>query len=820
MRQRTFWTSTLAAAIAVTIAFGFAACNEEPEQSKTEEPKTEEPDTPTGKLSEATFHLDANTATAEHPAVVTADSPANLSMSLTSTYTDPDGSTFAADVKATVQLTTQDTTVSAASIDDLLRISQKIGEDTSTTQGETTTVTTPQTFTIGGQTITFALSREMILHKNSRGETVTMPYLRLDAAKAGDPATTPDGEPNVTVPDDTPRMAASVRLRPLPQTRGTYTIGQAYAVSVLFTVEAHTVYAPTDDHRTLTFQVDYTAVVENTHEYPDPQTTFAYHITPAAGTASAGSPYTMTLGAEQMTLDVEQQVAYSWFDLQALEQRTANYTPSASITLTIEKDTAFVDGIKKLQGPDALPATTASTGENPITNRGEKEFTFGGEQTIRINWNFSAYHTVDNDGNFIALPHVAIGEPEIVSVNMKRKEEDHPYGVNASIYEMTVRFKQEVYTQNAAENTRKTIEYLVKYIAVEQIKLVKVTYRKGWKWEPAHDNIIFGYYACVYRDRTYSNGETVTDTYWDYGHFAHMDPSVGVLEPVEYEWDGGKITYSAVNQYDNDSTVFTRWCSISVPDLSKLIIRGITINRYANAPPGTWSEYKVSRLGSPAQIPLDNVEICGADSVSDLPSGFYFWGPEYHGVYVVYYVENDIYYPLPSHVFLRLEIVLRMPDQFMVIDGQMITFLEFRGDPVVTSKEEDITMPNGAPGKVFTLEGRQHFLGKDFYVAAIDTVYQQSPTPYAATDTPATTTRDIATLIRGYAATAADASTRNLAARQESPQMPAPYLQTPCVVYGKSPNGTTRPHQPAPLFFRPRHDYRECTIGLVHEYYN
>ncbi|MBP5769741.1 MAG: hypothetical protein J6W75_00045 [Bacteroidaceae bacterium] len=816
MRQRTFWTSALAAAIAVTIAFGFAACNEEPEQSKTEEP-----DTPTGKLSEATFHLDTNTATAEHPAVVTADSPANLSMSLTSTYTDPDGSTFAADVKATVQLTTQDTTVSAASIDDLLRISQKIGEDTSTTQGETTTVTTPQTFTIGGQTITFALSREMILHKNSRGETVTMPYLRLDAAKAGDPATTPDGEPYITVPDDTPRMAASVRLRPLPQTRGTYTTGQAYDVSVLFTVEAHTVYAPTDDHRTLTFQVDYTAVVENTHEYPDPQTTFAYHITPTAGTASAGYPYTMTQGAEQMTLDVEQQVAYSWFDLQALEQRTVNYTPSASITLTIEKDTAFVDGIKKLQGPDALPATTASTGENPITNRGEKEFTFGGEQTIRINWNFSAYHPMDTDGNFIALPYVAIGEPELVSVNMKRKEEDHPYGVNASIYEMTVRFKQEVYTQNAAENTRKTIEYLVKYIAVEQIKLVKVTYRKGWKWEPAHDNIIFGYYACVYRDRTYSNGETVTDTYWDYGHFRHMSPVAEANGGTrEYEWDGKKITYSAENRYRNDSTISIAWRSISVPDLSKLIIRGITVSRYVNEPPGTWPVYKVSRLGNPAKIPLDNVEICGADSISDLPSGFYFWGPEYYASSVVLYKENDKYYPPPSNYLFQPSVVLRMPDQFMVIDGQMITFLEFRGDPVVTSKEEDITMPNGAPGKVFTLEGRQHFLGKDFYVAAIDTVYQQSPTPYAATDTPATTTRDIAALIRGYAATAADASTRNLAARQESPQMPAPYLQTPCVVYGKSPNGTTRPHQPAPLFFRPRHDYRECTIGLVHEYYN
>ena len=84
-----------------------------------------------------------------------------------------------------------------------------------------------------------------------------------------------------------------------------------------------------------------------------------------------------------------------------------------------------------------------------------------------------------------------------------------------------------------------------------------------------------------------------------------------------------------------------------------------------------------------------------------------------------------------------MQVTLEMPDQFLVLDGKMINYLEFRGEPITTIRTDDITMPNGAPARIYTLEGRQHFLDKNFYVAAIDTVYQFAPNASTPSSAPA-----------------------------------------------------------------------------------
>ena len=71
-------------------------------------------------------------------------------------------------------------------------------------------------------------------------------------------------------------------------------------------------------------------------------------------------------------------------------------------------------------------------------------------------------------------------------------------------------------------------------MAVQEVKLVKVTYRKGWEWNTPHDNIILGYFARVYRDRTYSNGKTFTDTFGDMGHFISL---TSVTDGFRFDWD-------------------------------------------------------------------------------------------------------------------------------------------------------------------------------------------------------------------------------------------------------------------------------------------
>jgi hypothetical protein len=56
----------------------------------------------------------------------------------------------------------------------------------------------------------------------------------------------------------------------------------------------------------------------------------------------------------------------------------------------------------------------------------------------------------------------------------------------------------------------------------------------------------------------------------------------------------------------------------------------------------------------------------------------------------------------------------------------MITFEEYRPTYEFNLKEEDTTMPDGAPAKVFTNEVKAKYLGRDFYAATVDTVYQYS----------------------------------------------------------------------------------------------
>jgi hypothetical protein len=62
----------------------------------------------------------------------------------------------------------------------------------------------------------------------------------------------------------------------------------------------------------------------------------------------------------------------------------------------------------------------------------------------------------------------------------------------------------------------------------------------------------------------------------------------------------------------------------------------------------------------------------------------------------------------------------------------MITFLEYRGPMHFSYHKDNITMPNGAPGFVYTTEFRRKFLEKNFHFTRIDSIYQQQRTAPAS----------------------------------------------------------------------------------------
>jgi len=66
---------------------------------------------------------------------------------------------------------------------------------------------------------------------------------------------------------------------------------------------------------------------------------------------------------------------------------------------------------------------------------------------------------------------------------------------------------------------------------------------------------------------------------------------------------------------------------------------------------------------------------------------------------------------------------LNFIDYFLYLDGQIIDFPEYRMTYDCNISVEDINF-DGAPAKVFTNEIKAKYLGKDFYAATVDTVYQ------------------------------------------------------------------------------------------------
>ena len=743
-----------------------------------------------GQVETVTLTLDDQTATVDNPTVVNSSTPTTVGMSLVSTYTEPDGSAFHAEPKATVQLAVEADTIRGQHMADVVSISRIKDINSQQTSGETIITQMEQRYAIGAQTVRFDMAYERIDHHNSAGKVVTLPYMRLSSATPGE---TSSVEKQATAKVARPRVAA-IRLRPVaqPATRGSITSEQVYEVSVTFTIEA----TPTNTDkqiasRTLAFEVRYVAIVETITEYPEPQTSFFYKTKPLSGTTSTQSPFALTAGASSMSIACEQQCSYTWFDTQRMEQQAVNYAPTAQVNLSLTKDTVYVDNDEILKQSSSTEPVITSEGENPTVYSGSQTYEIGGGQTISINWGYDAYGSVEIEGTQVALPYVELSRPELVSVAVTERPDVVLLNKEAVAYEVTVLFRQNVQAQNVSRAEPQSIEYIVRYMAVKEVRLTKVVYRKSWEWNTPHDNIILAWAPIVYRDRIYSDGKTFTDTFSGSFMFIGLsgvtsgggnvpDPEVG----AEFNWDGNRIFYHHENKTYMDS-ILIETVSIGVTSLSAVgnIDEGDAY--YISTTPGDWAKYGQSKLyDSGVNIPtVDGVEFVGNNGTSAKASGWYAWEIGYvKDVYVGY--ENSM--PPLTNNLVNMKVELRIPDQFLVIDGKMINYLEYRGAPQTTIHTEDITMPNGAPARVYKLEGRQHFLDKNFYVAAIDTVYQFAPSAGVKESAPTHAHRNHQT-----------ASSGKQEARQTVPSpdeyTPTPLRKRPYIEYGGAPRGMEVP---------------------------
>ena len=684
----------------------FISCSDDKEETQLPEPQELMNEEPVASHS---------TGTAEAPFVAEASSPAEVTLVHKSTYNDPDGTTYTCEPKATIQVTTAKAEVQAKTIAELTDIKVSTKSDS---KGTNPLVKhTEQTFTVGGQTITFDLTNEIYTHTDSRNRTFEMPYTRLSTAKYGaaqaDEATRSERTIAVT----------GIRLVPITPSRGSITTQQAYRVSVAFTVDTQTENTDDPTKNTYSFLAEYDATVETTTEYPDPSLSFSYHADATQGSNSTQSPWTMNKGMNAMTIQWDQQAAYTYFDTNEMATKVVSRMPKAAVSVSALKDTLWVSDLADLEKITAVEPIITTEGENPLKNIGKASFT-SGEQVIDVEWNYESYPTVEIDGKEIAWPYIVLGTPEVIGVSVTDKDETVIAGKEAKVVEVSVRIKQNLSTANIPEDQKvsEDVQYIVRYYGVLEVELVEVKYRKEYEWLEPHDNIPLTSRYIIYRDRTYSTGEVFTDVFTSMN--CAVEPGCGIMiyggeteqtsDKEVVMTDGTPILYHKNNLELNEEerTWWVNTTKTGVPDLSKLSIQTPVPEEYSTVEPGDF--YKRYSIPFGAELDKENpVE------------GWYYADVGRDQRVDLYYLDKD----KDLDPIRCYDILIRFYDRFLYLDGQIIDFLDYKMTYDFDFRSEDITMPDGAPAKVFTHECKAQYLGRDFYVAEIDTVYQRNFQP-------------------------------------------------------------------------------------------
>ena len=682
----------------------------------SDEPGPAEPSAPTASV---TFSIsrDGGSGTADSPAKVEWGDTLYMTVSQTSSYTDPDGSIFTCNPLATIKLSALGDTLYVKDFKTLTNVKESSSVASETSLGEKLTKKTLQTFNVGGKEVVFDLAYDIINHINSQKQSIEMPYIKVNSANYG------TAKLEETRSANAPAVLTGMRITPHgPQTRGTIVDSTEYDVSVAFNLEIESVNTKEPQNQTLSFEVEFLAVVESTTDYPDPEMHFSYQLQVLGGTNSAASPFVQNPG-ETMHLQWVGSSQYSYFSIQDRTSQTIKYEPKAEVTISASNDTLWVTNKEELEQLVAGNAVITENGSSPQVTTGQKTFNIAGKD-IMVNWNYDTYDAINAEGSNVAVPYLELSEPQVVSVQATELPNVTIPGRQAMVYEVEIRLSQELKSVNIPESHVETIEYVVKCIGAFEVKLVKVVYRKDWEWVDSHDNMMLAYYPMVHRDRIYSTGETFTDTFRDAGHLAdkHIPFAIGG-EPIQEVSDG--VLVRTAWQGDKRDSILVIHFSASVPNLSKVFdvfeYEGyIPKAGYSTSPPGTWNEYQVGKTYQNLDISLDGIEVVGADSVSTKPSGWYVYRPDC--LYISFVcIYND------EFRLLQGEMHISFYDQFLVIDGQMINFLEYRGPMNFSYHKDNITMPNGAPGFVYTTEFRRKFLGKNFYFSRVDSIYQQKP---------------------------------------------------------------------------------------------
>ena len=634
------------------------------------------------------------------PTVVTKGEPLNMTISQKSSYTDSNGKVFSCEPKATISLKVKADTVRVKDLATLTSVKQKGNPNTSTNGTNPAQTKIAQVFEVAGQDVSFDLGYEIYRYTNAANQTIEMPYIKLNPAAYGAVNTDQNTRGVVAV--------TSVRLTPITAyatTRGEIVGDTAmYKVSVSFNVEMQSQNTGKDEIIPLAFDTEFVGIVESTKELPDPATSFSYQLNILGGTTSTASPFAVTLG-EEFSLEWAQNSQYTYFSATELNGKTVGEKPKATVKMLVAEGVLWANSVEKIgKVTETTPAETTS-GENPIKHTTKQSFDIGGK-AINIDWSYEAYAKENINGNEVELPYLELGLVEVANVTKTEIDAGGVSNKATKAYEVKVTLRQSLKGKNTPNEVAETMEYVVKYIAAIEAKLISTTYEKDYEWLEEWCDLPWRYNYIVRRVRTYSTGEKETDEF-------RVPTGLGICIGEMSDKRGDKEFYLEDihfvyhdTHYDERNDVF-RWVATTktgVPDIS-LLSWEIAIDT------DDWNNRNFSNYHMEHSEELFNQ--------TNPIEGWYRAGiTRDRRIYILYNA------PGYSDEWARCEgPYINFCDDFLYLDGQIIDFPEYRMTYNFNVRVDNASF-NGSPAKVFTHECNAKYLGKDFYIASVDTVYQ------------------------------------------------------------------------------------------------
>ena len=694
---------------------------------------------PTENTGEVNFSINieggggTGSGTATDPAIAQSGDTLGVAITQKSSYTDPNGTVFTCEPKATIKLFTAADTLYVKDLKTLLDVKESSNsQSTKTPAANMQTLQRVQKFSVGGKEITFDLAHDIYTYVNSQSRKIEMPYIKVNPAKYGAAKTEATRAAAVAV------AVTGIRLKRLAspmQTRAsTITDSAAYDVNVSFTLDIESVNTKNTNSQTLSFEANFVSVVETTTEIPDPTMNFKYELSHKSGTNSGSSPYEVILG-KPLSLEWQQDASYQYFSIVDRTSMEIKFEPKAYVRINTAKvDTIWATDVSELQKSTVTKPTINSSGDNPVENTGSQVYTFAGQE-VSLNWGYQSYNPMKIEDVDVNLPYLSLSKPEIADMSVTEVPNGVLKGKKGKLYTISVTFNQTLSTVNVSEPQSEQLQYVVKYIgaiAEEEPKpaeLVNIKYRKGYQWFEPHDNIPLTYQYIVYKDSIFSDGTVhtsesrsgLTTMEWELNNASAHGKFNQTIEEVR-SGNGSKVKvyYFPIQDGDFDTSYGNANISrtIAVPDLSIVTYKEET-PEIKN--PDQWDSYHGWNTSAPKV-------------------GWY-WADFYYNNYVDvcnYYTEAGgaklTFFNICSRWYNK---ILYVEDS--INGGKLITFLgdesdiddiDYRPNFDFNLHEESATMPTGEPAKVFTHTCTTTFLGRQFHYELVDTVYQYTTPPF------------------------------------------------------------------------------------------